>query len=303
MPCSRALRSSRSVCSFGTGSASLSSSSPTVAKTGAACANSGKHDQAHRQERRAAGDRRIDHRQHPVGVLAHRQPIEGIGEVGLAGRRRVSNDLAHRFLLPPRFFPVPRRSVVTRSAIQPDPSLARPVGPLDDDTARPPPVPPSPKCTRASLAEDSCRRSRTRRHSVGRPPRSTPIQAPRPSRLPPGCSQPHLQPVRSARRLVEQQPHRTAVVGDDDVDVAVVVEVAERGAAADLIAREGRPRRRRADVRRSGRAPRVVEQLVLHPERRRLAALRLDDVDGAVGDEQVERSRRCRSRSSPCRSR
>jgi hypothetical protein len=34
--------------------------------------------------------------------------------------------------------------------------------------------------------------------------------------------------------LVEQQPRRPAVVRDEHVDVAVIVDVAERGAAADL---------------------------------------------------------------------
>src|SRR5438309_1173738 len=40
--CSRAFATRRSVCSLGTGTASLSRSSSTVANTGAACANSGK---------------------------------------------------------------------------------------------------------------------------------------------------------------------------------------------------------------------------------------------------------------------
>jgi hypothetical protein len=34
----------------------------------------------------------------------------------------------------------------------------------------------------------------------------------------------------------------------------------------------------------------VVEQLVGHPERQRLAALRLDEVDRAVGDEEIEQA-------------
>ena len=38
-----------------------------------------KHNEPHRQERRAARDRRIDHRQHAVGVRAHLRAIERIG--------------------------------------------------------------------------------------------------------------------------------------------------------------------------------------------------------------------------------
>ena len=55
-------------------------------------------------------------------------------------------------------------------------------------------------------------------------------------------------------RLVEQQPHGPAVVRDDDVGVAVVVDVAERRAAADLRAREGRPAAALTSPR-SGRLP------------------------------------------------
>ena len=88
------------------------------------------------------------------------------------------------------------------------------------------------------------------------------------------------------RALVQQQPHGAAVGRDDDVDVAVVVDVAERGASADLGALEGRP----AVAARIDEAPvaGIVEQLVLHLERVRLAALRLDCIDGAVGDEEIE---------------
>jgi hypothetical protein len=57
----------------------------------------GEDDQAHRQERGAAADRGVDHRQHPVGVGAHLRPLDRIGEVGLAGGRGVADDpAAHR---------------------------------------------------------------------------------------------------------------------------------------------------------------------------------------------------------------
>ena len=45
--------------------------------------------------------------------------------------------------------------------------------------------------------------------------------------------------MRASRRLVDEQPRRPVDVADDDVDVAVVVDVAERGAAADLGEGEG----------------------------------------------------------------
>src|SRR5262249_60951548 len=52
--------------------------------------------------------------------------------------------------------------------------------------------------------------------------------------------EPNLEPVILIADLVEQEPDRPAVIGENDVDVAVVVDVAERGAAADLRTREGR---------------------------------------------------------------
>jgi len=49
------------------------------------------HDQAHRQKRRAAGDRRIDQAQHPIGVGAHLTPVDGIWHVGLARRSGIAD--------------------------------------------------------------------------------------------------------------------------------------------------------------------------------------------------------------------
>src|SRR5436189_3195421 len=53
----------------------------------------GKHDEADRQEWSAAGERRVDHRQHPVGVGAHRRPVERVGEIGLAGGGGVADEI------------------------------------------------------------------------------------------------------------------------------------------------------------------------------------------------------------------
>src|SRR4029434_8754967 len=49
-----------------------------------------------------------------------------------------------------------------------------------------------------------------------------------------------LQPMIPVANLVEQASHWSAVGGEHDVDLAVVVDITERGAAADLRARERR---------------------------------------------------------------
>src|SRR5262249_5534604 len=54
----------------------------------------------------------------------------------------------------------------------------------------------------------------------------------------------HFQPVLLAARLVDEQANGTVVVGEDDIDVAVVVDVAKRGATTDLGTREHWPARR-----------------------------------------------------------
>ena len=79
MSCSRALRCSRSVCSLGIGTASRSSSSLHGREDRRGVRELRKHDEPHRQERRAAGDGRVDHRQHAVGVGAHLRAVERIG--------------------------------------------------------------------------------------------------------------------------------------------------------------------------------------------------------------------------------
>ena len=98
--------------------------------------------------------------------------------------------------------------------------------------------------------------------------------------------EPHLEPRGIGADAVPQQPHGSIVVGDQDVGVAVIVEVAEGRAAADLGTCEvpGRPGSRSREL--SG--AQIAEQLIPHPVRHRLPALGLDDVDGAVGDEQVQ---------------
>jgi hypothetical protein len=53
------------------------------------------HDQPHREERRAPGDSRVDHREHAIRVLAHVRAIRGIAQIRLAGGRAVSDDLGH----------------------------------------------------------------------------------------------------------------------------------------------------------------------------------------------------------------
>ena len=50
----------------------------------------GEHDEAHRKKRCAAGHRRINHLQHPVGVRPHLRPIGRVREIGLTGGRGVS---------------------------------------------------------------------------------------------------------------------------------------------------------------------------------------------------------------------
>ena len=46
--------------------------------------------------------------------------------------------------------------------------------------------------------------------------------------------EPQAEPVRAAADVVDQQTRRAVVVADHHVDVAVVVDIAERRAAADL---------------------------------------------------------------------
>src|SRR5262249_19038389 len=99
--------------------------------------------------------------------------------------------------------------------------------------------------------------------------------------------EPELEPV-LARGLIQKHHGRSVVDRHDDVGVAVVVEIAERGRAIYRFARKcwTRPARYIAELA----VAQVVEQEVLHPQRHRLAALPLDQIDGAVGGEQIEPS-------------
>ena len=87
MSCSRAFACRRSVCSFGIGTASFSQQFVDGRKHRRGVRELGKHDQTHRQKRRAAGDRGIDHREHAIGVRAHVRSFERIGQ-SRSGRRR-----------------------------------------------------------------------------------------------------------------------------------------------------------------------------------------------------------------------
>ena len=93
---------------------------------------------------------------------------------------------------------------------------------------------------------------------------------------------------RAGRRadLVEEQPGRTVVVGDDDVDVAIVVDVPKGGSPGDLHELE----------RRSGFASNLVKTAVaaasekLVPLLKRIGPISqgLDVAHRAIDDEQVQ---------------
>src|SRR5438045_7805445 len=133
--------------------------------------------------------------------------------------------------------PPQRHQSVARDA---GPSLAPAVGPLDEDGAdgggRAEPEM-RPHIARGQVAAVSSHAAPERGMSGALD--ANPGADPEPVA---GLVEADLQPVVPGDSLVEQQPHRTVVVGDDDVHVAVVVDIAECGAAADLRAREGRAR-------------------------------------------------------------
>src|SRR5918996_3358171 len=88
--------------------------------------------------------------------------------------------------------------------------------------------------------------------------------------------------------VVDQEPQRTAGMADDDVDVAVVIDIAERRTATDLRDLECRARSR-ADVLETAAAG-VAEQLFALPQGKRLVPRdRLDILrHRAVDREDVE---------------
>ncbi len=88
--------------------------------------------------------------------------------------------------------------------------------------------------------------------------------------------------------VVDQQPQRPVVVGDDDVGVAVVVEVAEGRAPTDLRQPECGARRRRHVLEAA--VPKVAKQLLALMQWKRIARLRerLDGLHRAVDGQQIE---------------
>ena len=110
----------------------------------------------------------------------------------------------------------------------------------------------------------------------------------------PGPPQLEPDPVVAGLRVVAQQGRRGVLVIDDDVDVAVVVDVAERRAAADVTGVEVRP----------GVAGRQAEALPLQVEEEQRRLRVLDTAAPAPGDcrrrgrwrRSCRASRRCRSR-------
>ena len=128
--------------------------------------------------------------------------------------------------------PVPRRKVIRRSAAR---SAQRSEAPSGHWTT----TPRSPAWCRDQTARahrsqtDNCRQSeRGATESASRALEADPGAEREAVALDPAPRRPAASGSPSA--LIEQQPHRSAVVGDDDVGVAVVVDVAERGTAADL---------------------------------------------------------------------
>ena len=105
----------------------------------------------------------------------------------------------------------------------------------------------------------------------------------------PGGRQPEIDahPVASRwHALVDQHPHRPAIVHDHQVRVAVVVQVASGDAATDLgYSRSFEVR----DLFEAAAAEAAKEEVGL-PQRERIAGpeLLLDPLDGAVGDVDVE---------------
>src|ERR1700730_15607359 len=102
--------------------------------------------------------------------------------------------------------------------------------------------------------------------------------------------QAYLQPVVAIvlTGFVQQKAYRPVVVGHHDIDVAVVVDIAERRSTAYL------GTRKRRTCLASGLAKPsslfVVEQLVGLIERKHSAAQRFQTHNGSIGDEEIEES-------------
>ena len=92
----------------------------------------------------------------------------------------------------------------------------------------------------------------------------------------------------AVRRLVDQEARRSVVVANQDVHVAVVVDVAKGGASANLGELEDFTRPI-ADLLESSTAQAVEQQFPL-VQRQGILRLpeRLDDLDGPVHGQQIE---------------
>src|SRR5207253_2144200 len=102
--------------------------------------------------------------------------------------------------------------------------------------------------------------------------------------------QAQAQPMFILTDLVQQQPYRPVVIGDHNVDVAVVVQVAEGGAAANVL--DGQ-RLALANFTKTERtAAQVMEKLAALAQGQGHACLRLlfDEADFAIGAKNVEKA-------------
>ena len=103
-----------------------------------------------------------------------------------------------------------------------------------------------------------------------------------------GLDQPQADPVAPRPALVQEDAGRSGVVGDDQVRIAVVVQVADRQAAADLDVDRPLPAFGRHGLETA--AAETAEELVLHPQRVRVAGFDLgfDSPHRPVHDVEVE---------------
>ena len=106
--------------------------------------------------------------------------------------------------------------------------------------------------------------------------------------VPPAVAQLHAQPPGSLAHLVDQQARGAGVVGDECIDVAVVVDIAERGAPAHL--GQGERGTCASGDFRVATAAEIVEELVQLVQRIGVAGDHqfLDLLDGTVHGEDVQ---------------
>ena len=96
------------------------------------------------------------------------------------------------------------------------------------------------------------------------------------------AAQLRLEPVVARSDLIEQQPHRPIGVGHHDIDIAVVIDIAESRAAVNMQLVENAAGRNFAIG-----FSLVMKKLAALPEWKGSAALRVDDTHFAVGNKQV----------------